>query len=206
MYQIDQLTDDIKFRGVLLDHADRLRRFIESRISPKLGQVIATEDVLQEVWLAAFRGSGRFIPDGQDALARWLTRITERKILDAIRRARKLRRGGGSRSAGQQNRSSSYLALFAHLADSSQRTPSSEDAAKEAVHAVETAVRGLPQDHRRAVTMYYIDGRSYAEVAERMGRTCPDINSLLYRSRTMLRKRLGPAGKFFTDVTSSEEA
>ncbi len=206
MDQNDQLTDEIKFRGILLDHAGRLNRFIDSRIPVKLGQLITPEDVLQEVWTAAFRGKSSFTPDGPDSLARWLTRIAERKLLDAIRHARALKRYGRYAQAERtQDRSASFLTLFARVAAPNQRTPSSEDAAKEAARAVQIALCSLPDDYRCAVTMYHIEGRSRAEVAKRMGRTSPAVNGLVYRGLRLLRRRLGPAGRFFADVTSSED-
>lgn len=198
--------DEIGFRLLLLDHAERLGSFVSSRIPAKHKTLIGVEDVLQDVWIAAFRGSHDFIPDGPDAFARWLTRIAERKLLDAVRHARAAKRGGDqSLAANGHDRSASFLDLFCCVAAVGQRTPSSEDAAREAAHAVQIALISLPDDYRNAVTMYHIEGRPRSEVARRMGRSLPAVNSLLYRGRRMLRQRLGPAGKFFTEVTSSEE-
>ncbi len=97
-----------------------------------------------------------------------------------------------------RRRTTSYLELFARVT-SKQRTPSSEDAANEAVHAVQITLGTLPDNYRCAITMCHIDGHSRAEVAEAMGKTYHAVNSLLYHGLRMLRERLGPAERFFSN-------
>lgn len=194
-----QIDDESALQCLLMERAERLHGYVERKIPSELRSRIPAEDVLQEVWVAVFRGIANFREDGPDAFDRWLTSITQSKVVDAIRRAGRLKRGGGHRFAHEaQRRTTSYLDLSARVS-AEQRTPSSEDAAKEAVHAVQIALSTLPADYRCAITMHHIEGRSHAEVAEAMTRTRPAVNSLLYRGLHMLRKQLEPAGRFFSD-------
>jgi len=164
-----------------------------------LRRYVGVEDVLQEVWVGAFAGIAGFREEGPDSLDRWLTSIAQKRLVDAIRKARTLKRGGGRHLENRaQMRTSSYLKLFERVR-SDQRTPSSEDAAREAVHAVQIALSTLPDECRSAMTMRHIEGRSRAEVAQAMDKTGQAVSSLLYRGQCLLRKRLEPAGRYLSD-------
>ena len=184
---------------LLMERAEHLRDFVRRRIPARLQRVISPEDILQEVWLAAFRCFFSFRSDRPNAFDRWLTKIAERKLLDALRGARRFKRDGLHRFAPVAHpRKTSWVDLFSRVA-SNHRTPSSEDAAKEAVDAVQIALCDLPDDHRRAITMYHLQGRTRAEVAMLLQRSDSAVSNLLYRGLRMLRHRLGPEGKFFSD-------
>jgi len=151
--------------------------------------------VLQEVWLAASDHVSTIRDPA--AVEKWLRRITQHKLIDALRFLRSGKRGGGRHHVRVGAPSSSRRALFRELA-AQQRTPSSIDAAREATDAVRKALVYLPEDYSRAMTLYYIDGLSREEIGERMGRSPSAVNGFLYRGLGMLRQRLGSPDKFFT--------
>ena len=197
--QNGQTVNDSELRVLLMERAERLHTYVQKRIPEDMQRIVAPEDILQEVWLAVFRGIASFRADVPDAFDRWLTKLMERKLLDAIRSVRRLKRGRGHRIEHEaRRRTTSYLDLFARVA-SKQRTPSSEDAAREATHAVQIALCSLPADYQRAIRMRHIEGRPHEEVAEAMEKSRSAINSLLYRGLRMLRDQLEPAGRFFNN-------
>ncbi len=174
----------------LMEQAEPLRIYLERKIPAQHRATIAAEDILQEVWIAAFRNLATFVSTEPNSLAKWLQRITERKLLDALRNARRVKRGGRDRvEEALGRRSSSYLDLF-HRVRRDQRTPSSEAAAREAVTAVQIALVELPDNCRQAVTFHHIYGQSQSEVAGRMRKTVPAVNSLLYRGLRLLRDQM----------------
>lgn len=174
--------------------------YIRRRIPPPLSRIIGAEDILQEVWLAAFGRPASLPASRAEDINRWLWRIAEQRLLNVIRDARRLKRGGGKHFeyAGHR-RTTSYLDLFARVT-SGRRTPSSEGAAREAVHAIQVAIGALPDEYRQAVLLFHIQGCSRADVAESMQKSEAAIASLLYRGRRMLRDTLGQAASFFSDV------
>lgn len=200
----DQIQDgrtisELELQTLLMERVDRLQEYIARRIPADIRRVVGPEDVLQEVWVAVFRGIGSFQADGADGFDRWLTTVTQRKLLDVIRDARRLKRGGGRQfDHNVQRRTSSYLDLFARIS-SGNRTPSSEDAACEAAHAVQIALCSLPEDYRAAITLRHLHGRAPAAIAKAMSKTQPAVRGLLYRGLLMMRERMEPAGRFFSD-------
>ncbi len=191
------MVDEAEFEALLLDRADQLDRFVRRKLPADVRRVVAAEDVLQEVWTSAYRRISGFEPRGPDDFDRWLRKITESKLVDAIRYARRSKRGGGRRLAQDAHRrTDSYLRLFARIARE-ERTPSSEDAAKEAVHAVQVAVAGLSDDYRYVVVLHHINGQTRGEIADSMGKSQAAVNSLLYRALRKLRVRLGRTDRYF---------
>ncbi len=196
--QIIQELEVYELLILFMERAERLYAYVQRRIPASLCRVIAAEDILQEVWLAAFAGRSSFRLSEPEDMNRWLWKIAERRLLNAIRDARRLKRGGRERfEHGVQRRTTSYLDLFARVT-SGRRTPSSEGAAKEAVHAVQIALSALPDDYRQAMIMYHIGGHSRAAVAESMHKSEGAVASLLYRGRRKLCASLGDCSKFFS--------
>ena len=191
---------------MLMERAERLHEYIEWKIPESLQGQMSADDVIQEVWIAAFRGLPDFRADNSGAFDRWLTRIADRKLLDAIRMSRRVKRGGRHCiERGAQRKRTSCLELFARIS-CGQRTPSSEEAAREAVHAVRIALGALPDKYRQAITLCHLDGQTRADIARTM-RTSPSaVHGLLYRAMVKLRRLLGPPTKFFSDDRATDRS
>jgi RNA polymerase sigma-70 factor (ECF subfamily) len=199
------LIDELTLQKTLMAQAPDIRFYLELKIPTNLRGVITVEDVLQETWIAAFRGLPGFHRRGPDAMDRWLRRLAQRILINAVKTAQRSKRGGGQVVLrAHADRVSSMLDLFARVA-SPCRTPSSEAAAVEAVHAVQIALASLPETQRRAIWLRYIDGKQHDEIAEAMNKTKPAVNSLLARGLRQLRERMGSAASFLSDAPSSEE-
>jgi len=195
--------DERELQQVLTKRAPRLRHWLAAKIPPHLRAIVSVEDVLQEVWIAAFRGLPTFRSDGPDALDRWLTCIAQRITINAIKTANRLKRGGRQGHVRQApNLASSLADLFANVA-SPGRTPSGEAAVAEAVDAVQVALASLPEARRQAIWLRYIEGRSCDSIAQRMNRTKGAVNSLLFHGLNQLHLRLGEAKKFLSSAASS---
>ncbi len=185
----------VELQSLLVAGVRNLEEEVTRKMPAVCRRVISAEDILQEVWLAAFRGRASFRNDRPDAFDRWVTVLTERKLVDAARAARTMKRGSGHPGS----RAASFGELFNRVASGS-RTPSREVASREASRAVQIALCGLPEDWRRAIWLRHIEGRSPAEVAELMSRTVPAVRALLFKGMRELRARLGWSGMYFTDA------
>lgn len=205
MRQENPPVGEVELEKRLLNRADALRRRLEMRIPARLQPEVSADDILQEVWVAAFRDISALIGQRPDAFDRWLVRVAERKLLGAIRRTRALKRGGYKRALRDAiGRLSSLSTLWDRVA-SPGRTPSRTVAAKEAVDAVQIALSTLPEQDRRAIRLRYLEGRSLAETATAMAKSPAAVNSLLFRGRRRLRRCLGHAAKFFSDAKDSRD-
>jgi len=79
----------------LMRRAPELREYVAQRIPPSLAANILADDVLQEAWIAAFRGMGGLRIEDSALVERWIISVVNRKLLDALRLAHAKKRGGG---------------------------------------------------------------------------------------------------------------
>jgi len=188
----------------LFARADRMRAFIESRIPPRFRASIAAEDVLQDVWINAFRALPRFRMLGPDSLDRWLHTITRTRLLEVLRDRRAVKRGGRERFLDADARLATSLDdLFACVAGVGH-TPSSDAAIREARQFLQSNLERLTVDRRTAIALQYFDGLTRRQIAERMGVTEAPVNTLISQGINERRSYLGDAARFFSDTRSAD--
>lgn len=138
-----------------------------------VGDRETAEDVVQEAFLAVWRGAASYRPE-RGAARPWLLSVVRNRAIDAVR----------ARSA----RPRTTTADDHHLAAADDP----EQAAINAVlgAAVRTAVATLPAEQRAAVEMAYFAGLSYPEIAARLGVPLGTVKSRLRLALERLRPRL----------------
>jgi RNA polymerase sigma-70 factor (ECF subfamily) len=134
-----------------------------------LGRAMDAEDVVQETFLAAFRGIGRF--EGRSSLRTWLVSILMRQVL-MLRRKRK-----GKGMAG----------LDAVTQEPVAHRPTSEVDARLDVGQI---LASLSEEHREVLVLREFDGMSYDEIAESLEIPRGTVESRLYRARQELKARM----------------
>lgn len=200
----DRCLDVDFLKHALTDGAPRLRAFVDARLPARLRGRICVDDVLQEVWIAAFRNRAGFRADRPDALERWLTVIAQSRLLNIIKADMRIKRGGCEKFAAQAARLLSYANLAGRVAFPG-RTPSGEAAVCEASDAVRVALAGLPDARREVLLLRYIDGRTCEEIAVATNRTKAAVNSLLFRGLRQLNDLMGPAARYLSDAPSADD-
>ncbi len=136
--------------------------------------VSASEDVAQDVFLAAWRdlrslrNPASFVP--------WLLQLTRHRALDSVRRGR----GGSAAQAHDE-------ATLAALVDP---RPGTEEVLlrDERARAVATALDALPADAREVLILFYREGQSVAQVARMLGLRQDAVKKRLSRAREALRE------------------
>src|SRR6187399_2610489 len=143
------------------------------------------EDLLQETFLRAYRGYGRF-EEGTNLRA-WLYRILTNTFINTYR-AKQLRPGETDLADVED------LYLYRRLGglEASQRGRSAEDELMDLVtdSEVKAAIEALPEQFRMAVLLADIEGFSYKEIAEILDVPIGTVMSRLHRGRKALQKRL----------------
>jgi RNA polymerase sigma-70 factor (ECF subfamily) len=147
------------------------------------------EDAAQEVFLKLYRKAEKYEPTGP--FSTWFYRVLGNLCFDRLRFER--RRAGvlgntmdGHTLDGREDD---------HGPAGNGRFVSPEQALsrKEECLAVRTAVLGLPENLRRAVTLREFEGLKYREIAEVMAVSLNEVKVLIHRGRKQLAKRLRTA-------------
>lgn len=181
-------------------HAPKLRDFVNQRIPKNLKTSLTPEDVLQDVWMDAFRTWNQLDASRTNHLERWLCTLAKRRLVDKLRSARSIKRGKEAHALRQNSvLNRSYSDLFRLIAGSG-RTPSSQGAAIEASAAVQLAMRDLPEPYRTAISLCHIEQHPRQIAAQMMNTSVRALDGVLYRGLHMLRQQMGKAERYFSDT------
>ena len=160
--------DPVAVRQLLDEVAPIVYGFVFARVG---GDEATAEDLLQETLFEGVRSAGGF--RGDAALSTWLCAIARRRLAryyESERKAEAVRRG---------------LHVVGEV---------SEEEALESLDRRDEIVRALGRLsplHRQVLVMKYLDGCSVGQIAEAVGRTSLQVQSLLQRARDGLRRELG---------------
>jgi RNA polymerase sigma-70 factor (ECF subfamily) len=154
------------------------------------GKVDAS-DVVQETFLKAHRDFARFRGTTEEELLSWLRHILAANLAMVARRYLGTRRRDLRRER----------ALADELAQSSQEldrglvspgsSPSHQAARREQAVYLADALEQLPEDYREVIMLRHLQGLSFPEVAQHMGRSAEAVKKLWVRALTHLRRCLG---------------
>ncbi|MFC1835077.1 RNA polymerase sigma factor [Thermodesulfobacteriota bacterium] len=148
------------------------------------GSHMEAEDVVQETFLRAFKAVDRFDP-AKGGFRTWLLAIARNQSINTFNTLkRKALRFFGDR-AGDRNDSSSEEVLI-----STQQGVEDQLAAKQELLAVQTALMDLPERQRTALMLKVDEDMSYSEIARIMKTSTSSVESLIFRARQQLLKRM----------------
>lgn len=194
--------------------AEAFRQLVESRkdrvfnlCMRYLRQRQDAEDAAQEVFLKIHRTIDTFREDAE--LDTWIYRVTVTTSLDFLRRRRRkqpwsLFNGPGTSDgappmghSGDSGRDGPMDGI--EMAERSGRVPGlveSDDPEtglqeRQRAGALSKAIDSLPEAQRSAILLHYMEELSYEEVSVALDVSFSAVESLLFRARRNLRKRLG---------------
>ncbi|MBP7748296.1 MAG: sigma-70 family RNA polymerase sigma factor [Phycisphaerae bacterium] len=186
---------------VMAGDGDALQRLILHYHAPLRGAVAAAlpdeyagridpDDVLQQAYVVAFQSLAGCRFDGPGGFYKWLEKIAISRLRDQQRALRRQKRDAAREVvATNGSPSASYPDLLNRL-EGTEATPSRHVARNEAVAALMTCLARLGEEQRAVIRLRFLEGRSVAEVAERLGKTEGAVHMLCHRALKALREQL----------------
>jgi hypothetical protein len=147
-----------------------------------LGPTLAAQDVAQEAALQSFLGLARL--HEPDRFGAWLHAIAANLARMELRRRRVL-------SLDTLPDSAPLMALWSAGAP----TPEDVQAAREAHDAIVAALGELSAANREVAIGFYLEGYSYAELAELLGVPISTVKGRLFKGRRQLQRALAPVAQ-----------
>ncbi|MGE4050700.1 MAG: sigma-70 family RNA polymerase sigma factor, partial [Piscinibacter sp.] len=160
---------------------------IERLIGRMVRDVDLVPDIAQETFVRAYRAIGQF--RGESAFYTWLYRIavnTAKKALVDLKRDPIVTES----ALASRDDDDETSRVENELSDG--ETPDAVLASKEIAAAVNSAIEGLSEDLRQAITLREIEGLSYEEIAELMNCPIGTVRSRIFRAREAIALRLRP--------------
>jgi RNA polymerase sigma-70 factor (ECF subfamily) len=179
---------------LLLAEQPRILAYIERHLPGSIAALIQPVDVLQDVYIDAFRRIGGFVRHDETSVYRWLVTIARVHIAMLLRRQRAKKRGGGD-TVNVSQATDSLVLMLEELAVT-RRTPSRSAAGHELMAALERALDRLGGGAAEAIRLRYVDGLTALEAAARMGRTVAAVHMLCQRGLLSIRRDLRSVSQF----------
>ena len=167
-------------------YGERVRRIVRLRMGKELRSKLDSMDLVQDALLSALEGLGDFTYKNEGDFLRWLSRIAQNALRDNLdklhankRDIRKEVRLGnyGPTTTGRFVKTPGPI---------DTTTPSVIMSRKEDLDKLENAIDELKPEYRKVIVLAKIDGLSYNQIGERLGKSADAVGHLLSRAMVAL--------------------
>lgn len=182
-------------RRLLVLYHPRLRARLLRQMDPVMRSRIEPEDILQQVYLEAFRAIEQFTYQGKDSFIRWMYAILDRKLIDEHRAMRAERRDVRRevKAVPASGNQTTYVDLMARVM-AKGHTASRVARREETLGVISACVATLPDHYREVIRMRFIEGRPVAEVAKALDRSIGSVHMICHRALRQLRQQAEDLG------------
>lgn len=173
---------------LLASYQNYLRLLARIEIGRRLQGKVDTSDVVQETFLEAHRHFPNFRGHAGGQLTQWLRAILAATLANTVRRylGTKARNLMLERDlAADLDQSTCALGLM--LVDP-HSSPSQQVMRGEQSLLVAEAMARLPEDYQTVLVLRHLEGLTFPQVAERMGRSVDSVEKLWLRGLTRLKR------------------
>ncbi|HLW52850.1 MAG TPA: sigma-70 family RNA polymerase sigma factor [Candidatus Angelobacter sp.] len=158
----------IRDQSAMSDLYDRYSSVVYGVALRVLGDTMAAEDVLQEVFLQLWRNPHAFDP-GRGRLAPWLAVIARNRAIDLLRKR-----------PPEEEIDEQPIATGINLEDAA--------AQRMAIEKVRAVLAGLPPEQRRTLEMAFFEGMTHTEIAAKTGDPLGTVKTRIRAALLAVRK------------------
>jgi len=177
------VVTELDFRRLVDEHYDRI--FRAARFMTNSTQV--AEDLVQDTFLAAAESLKNF--QGRSSPYTWLYGILYNKFRRHIRRRR-------FRPVSlHADRDPDHGGMRGDLPPADEPEPGANAERHEAARRVRDAIDELSPDHRTIITMRYVDGLTYQDIARLLGCPLGTVKSRIHYALGKIEGKLGDLGR-----------
>jgi RNA polymerase sigma-70 factor (ECF subfamily) len=188
--------------SLFAEHEDRLRRWVDRRLDPRLRARVSPSDMVQEVYLAAEARLDHYRERPEMAFGVWVRLLADQRLIDAHRRhlGAEVRNASREVGLGCAGPNSSAVDLAARIAD--DITSPSQAAMRHEVHEIlARAVEAMDPIDREVLSLRHFDELSNDEVAGLLGIPKGTASKRYVRALTRLRAVLESIPGLLDDPT-----
>lgn len=182
-------TGDNAVLGQLLEsYHNYLRLLARIEIGRRLQGKIDASDIVQETFLDAHRHFANFRGQAEAQFVQWLRAILAGTLANVVRRYL----GTQARDLNLERQLTADLdqssCALAQLLVDPHSSPSQQAIRGEQTLRVTHALSRLAEDYQTVLILRHLEGLTFPQVAERMGRTVDSVEKLWLRGLTKLRQ------------------
>ncbi len=180
--------DETALGELLSSYEKYLKLLAQLQIGRNLRGKVDASDIVQETFLEAHRGIGKFEGDNEAQLAAWLRSILAHRLAGTMRhylgtQARDIRLEQQICEALDK----STMSIGGMFIDP-RSSPSQHVARDEMSRLVIEALGRLPEDYRDVLVLRHLEGKTFPEIAIEMQRSVDSVEKLWIRGLGRLKK------------------
>jgi len=162
-----------------------MRVSAERALGPSFNARVGASDVVQMTDFEAYRAFAQFEGETVEQFSAWLRKILKHNLANVIRDNTAAKRAVTRENKQPPTQDQPVIPWVDMAAD--DKTPSVRFLEGERAQAVLAALQTLPDDQQTAVKLRYLEGHSYADVAEQLDRSVDATAGLIKRGLKSLR-------------------
>ncbi len=178
--------DDSALEQLCRVYGERVRRIIRLRMGKEIRSKLDSMDLVQDALLAALGGLGNFTYKNEGDFLRWLSRITQNALRDNLDKLYTNKRDIRKEVRLESYEPTTGSGFVRTPGVIEATTPSVIMSKKEDLDKLEKAIDELKPDYREVIVLSKIDGLSYKEIGDRLGKSIDSVGHLLSRAMVAL--------------------
>ena len=167
-------------------YGERVRRIIRLRMGREIRPRLDSMDLVQDALILALGGLGNFTYKNEGDFLRWLSRITQNALHDNLDKLYTDKRDIRKEVRLENYRPTTGGDFVGNPGPIGATTPSVIMSKKEDLDKLEKAIDQLKPDYREVIVLAKIDGFSYKEMGDRLGKSIDSVGHLLSRAMMAL--------------------
>ena len=167
-------------------YGERVRRIVRLRLGRELRSKLESMDIVQDVLMCALEDLEDFTYANEGDFLRWLGAIAENRIRNTVDKLHARKRDIRKETPLDARASTSTDARARALEPVRNTTPSVLLSRKEELDKLEITIDQLRPEYREVIILAKIDGLSYREIGDRLGKSADAAGHLLLRAMVAL--------------------
>ncbi len=167
-------------------YSERVRWIVRLRMGGELRSKLESMDLAQDVFISALRDLGNFTYKNEGDFLRWLSRIAENRLRDNLDKLHANKRDIRKEVQLKSYEPTTGDSFVAALGPIDTTTPSVIMSKREDLARLAKAIDALTSEYKEVIVLTKIEGLSYKEIAESLGKSSDAVRMLVSRAMAAL--------------------
>jgi len=167
-------------------YGTRVLWIVRLRMGKELRRKLDSMDLVQDAFVSALRDLGNFTYKNEGDFLRWLSKIAENRLRDNLDRLHADKRDIRKEVQLKSYEPTTGDSFVAALGPIDTTTPSAIMSKREDLARLAKAIDALTSEYKEVIVLTKIEGLSYKEIAESLGKSSDAVRMLVSRAMAAL--------------------
>lgn len=167
-------------------YGERVHWIVRFRMGAEIRSKLDSMDLVQDAFVSALENLGDFTYRDEGDFLRWLSKIAENRIRDNVKKLHADKRNIRKEVSLRNRVSTTQGSLVGAPGPVATTTPSVVISKREELSRLDKAIDELKPEYREVIILKKIEGLSYKEIANRLGKSTDAVGMLVSRAMISL--------------------